>query len=44
MSDVVDKMFMTQKKCIMLTCPCNSDPLTPHICIVKLGLTGVYIN
>ena len=28
---------------IMLTCPCNVHPLTPHIYIVKLGLTGVYI-
>ena len=28
---------------IMLTCPCNEDPLTPHFYIVKLGFTGVYI-
>ena len=25
---------------IMLTCPCNVDPLTPHFYIVKLGFTG----
>ena len=28
---------------IMKTSPCNEDPLTPHIYIVKLGFTGVYI-
>ena len=28
---------------IMLTCPCNEDPLTPHFYIVKRGFTGVYI-
>ena len=28
---------------IMLTCPCNVDPLTHHFYIVKLGFTGVYI-
>ena len=28
---------------IMLTCPCNFHPLTPHFYIVKLGFTGVYI-
>ena len=28
---------------IMITCPCNVYPLTPHFYIVKLGLTGVYI-
>ena len=28
---------------IMLTCPCNCDPLIPHFYIVKLGFTGVYI-
>ena len=28
---------------IMLTCPCNVHTLTPHIYIVKLGFTGVYI-
>ena len=28
---------------IMLTCPCNVHPLTPHFYIVKLGFTGVYI-
>ena len=27
---------------IMLTCPCNVDPLTPHFYIVKLGVTAVY--
>ena len=26
---------------IMLTCPCNVDPLTPHFSIVKLGFTRV---
>ena len=25
---------------IMQTCPCNEHPLTPHLYIVKLGLTG----
>ena len=28
---------------IMLTCPCNVDPLTPNFYIVKLGFTGVNI-
>ena len=28
---------------IMLTCPCNVDPLTPHFYIVKLGFTWIYI-
>ena len=27
---------------IMLKCPCNIDPLTPHFYIVKLEFTGVY--
>ena len=26
---------------IMLTSPCNEQPLTPHFIIVKLGFTGV---
>ena len=28
---------------IMLTCPCNVHPLTPHFYIVKVGFKGVYI-
>ena len=28
---------------IMITCPCNEDPFTPHFYIVKIGFTGVYI-
>ena len=28
---------------IRIACPCDSYPLTPHIYIVKLGFTGVYI-
>ena len=28
---------------IMITCPCNVRPLTPHFYIVKLGFTGVDI-
>ena len=28
---------------IRKTCPCDLYPLTPHIYIVKLGFTGVYI-
>ena len=28
---------------IMITCPYDLDPLTPHFYIVKLGFTGVYI-
>ena len=28
---------------ITKTCPCNEDPLTPHLYIVKLGFTGVNI-
>ena len=28
---------------IMLTCLCKVDPLTPHIYIVKVGFTWVYI-
>ena len=27
---------------IMLTRPCNEDPLTPHFYLVKLGFTRVY--
>ena len=27
---------------IMITCPCDLYPLTPHFYIVKLGFTGVY--
>ena len=27
---------------IMLTCPCNVDPLTFHFYIVKFGFTEVY--
>ena len=29
---------------IMITCPYDLDPLTPHFYIVKVGFTGVYIN
>ena len=28
---------------IRITCPCDLYPLTPHLYIVKLGFTGVYI-
>ena len=28
---------------IMITCLCNENPITPHLYIVKFGLTGVYI-
>ena len=28
---------------IMITCPCNEHPLTPHFYIVKLGFTGIYV-
>ena len=28
---------------IMITCPCNVYPLTPHFYIVKVGFTRVYI-
>ena len=28
---------------IMLTCPCNVDPLSSHFYIIKLGFTGVFI-
>ena len=28
---------------ITKTCLCNFDTLKPHFCIVKLGITGVYI-
>ena len=28
---------------IMLTCPCNEDPLIPPFYTVKLGFTGLYI-
>ena len=31
------------RNCIMITCPCNVDPLTPQFYIVKLGFTVVYI-
>ena len=30
------------KTIIMITCPCNVHPLTPHLYIVKLWFTGVY--
>ena len=30
-------------KHIMITHPCNVDPLTSHFYILKLGFTGVYI-
>ena len=33
----------TSIKFIMLTCPCNEHPLTPHFHILKLGYTGVCI-
>ena len=26
---------------IRITCPCNEDPLTPHVHIIKRGFTGV---
>ena len=29
---------------IMLTCPCNVDPLTPFFYIVKFGSTRVYLD
>ena len=32
-----------QKYDIMITCPCNVHPLTPHFYKVTLGFTGVYI-
>ena len=28
---------------LMLICPCNLEPLTPHFYIVKRGLRGLYI-
>ena len=28
---------------LMITCPCNVHPLTPHFNIVELRFTGVYI-
>ena len=28
---------------VMLTCPCDVDPLTPHFYIVKLGFTRINI-
>ena len=34
--------FTTVKMTIMITCPCNEYPLTPHFYIVKLGFTVVY--
>ena len=33
------KLFLN----IVITCPCNVYPLTPHFYIVKLGFTGEYI-
>ena len=52
--NIDEKTFIKRSKCsvtsassclnyIMLTCPCNEDPLTPHFLIVKFGFTGVYI-
>ena len=35
--------FRAEIKRIMLTCPCNINPLTPHFHILKMGRTEVYI-
>ena len=35
--------FFTGLLLIRITCPCDLYPLTPHLYIVKLGCTGVYI-
>ena len=35
--------YLSRQNTIMLTCPCNALPITPHFIIVKLGFTGVYI-
>ena len=46
-SDVLDELRKARRKnrdnVITKTSPCNEDPLTPHLYIVKLGFTGVYI-
>ena len=36
-------LFAGYSRHIMLTSPCNVDPLTPNFYIVKVGFTGVYI-
>ena len=36
-------LFAGYSRPIMLTSPCNVDPLTPNFYIVKVGFTGVYI-
>ena len=40
---VVTMQIKWMRFCIMLTCPCNVDPLISHFHMVKLGFTGVYI-
>ena len=35
--------YSLESPCIMITCPYDLEPLTPHFYIVKLGFTGVYI-
>ena len=41
--NVVPRCSLSVSSNIMITCPCDSHPLTPHFYIVKLGFTGVYI-
>ena len=36
------RKYNKQHNHIMQTCPCNEDPLTPHLYIVKLGFTGIH--
>ena len=38
-----DKQIAYVTVSITKTCLCNVDPLKPHIYIVKLGITEVYI-
>ena len=36
-------IFQLSSNIIMITCPCNEHPLTPHFYIEKVGFTRVYI-
>ena len=38
-TDLVSQTLLS----IILTCPCNDDPLTPNFHVGKLGFIGLYI-
>ena len=43
MSDIFFRKQLVKHDSITKTYPYNFDPLKPHVYIVKLGFTGVYI-